>query len=324
MGQTVAPRPVSLRSQPKEAPKKPATLKTGDWRADLLLLLVAIIWGFGFVAQRAGMEHVGPLTYNGLRFLLGGLCLIPFARRESRHRCSDQTLLSRFAGVIAGLVLFGGATLQQWGIQFTTAGKAGFITGIYVVLVPVLGLLWGRRTGGGTWLGAMLSVAGLYLLTGQGNMRVATGDLLVLLGAVFWALHVLVLSVLSPRCPPLRLARDQFFCCAILSLVLALITEEILPAAIARAAGPILFGGLVSVGIGYTLQVVAQQRANPAHAAIILSLETVFAVLGGWLLLDERLGRGALVGCCLMLAGMIVSQVRGDGGKMEDPSRPGR
>ncbi len=276
----------------------------------MLLLLVAVIWGFGFVAQRAAMDHIGPFTYNGVRFLLGGFCLIPFARRENtRPRLRKTTINPWLAGLAAGVVLFGGAALQQTGIQYTTAGKAGFITGLYVVLVPIFALLLGRRTGSGTWLGAFLSVAGLYLLSVQENFSMQTGDLLVLLGAVFWALHVLILGYLSPRTCPLRLARDQFFCCALLSLITAFFIEQTSIIALYMAALPILFGGVVSVGAGYTLQVVAQQKAKSSHAAIILSLETVFGAMGGWLFLDEHLSNRAVIGCGLMLTGMLCSQI---------------
>ncbi len=294
----------------------------GNWRADLLLLLVAVIWGFGFVAQRAAMEYVEPFTYNGIRFLLGGVCLIPFSRRKNQcGEPEEETGITPLAaGLSAGLVLFGGAALQQCGIRFTTAGKAGFITGMYVVLVPILALAIGRRTGPGTWLGAFVSLCGLYLLTGRRGLLLGRGDFLVLLSALFWALHVLLLSILTPRIPPLRLARDQFFCCGFLSLAVALPIETTQPGALVAAAVPILFGGIVSVGIGYTLQVVAQQRANPAHAAIILSLETVFAVVGGRLFLGEKPGPGALVGCGLMLTGMIISQIQDHLFR----SRPGR
>lgn len=280
-------------------------------KADLLLLLVAFIWGFGFVAQRAGMEHIGPFTYNAIRFFLGGLCLLPFVLRESRRpRLRPVTIKPWIAGILAGTILFGGATLQQVGIKYTTAGKAGFITGLYVVLVPILGMVFGQRTGKGTWVGTFLAVGGLYLLTVEDLLSMGSGDLLVLAGALFWAVHVLLLGFLSPRTGPVRLAMDQFFYCAILSLVVALCTEETRTASILAAAVPILYGGMVSVGGGYTLQVVAQQKAKPAHAAIILSLETVFAVIGGCMLLGETLGGKAILGCLLMLAGMISSQIR--------------
>ncbi|MCF6186717.1 MAG: DMT family transporter [Desulfobulbaceae bacterium] len=279
--------------------------------ADLLLLLVALIWGFGFVAQRAGMEHVGPYTYNGIRFLLGGLCLLPLALRVHRRRTVDllPKISALKAGFPAGVILFAGATLQQIGLLYTSAGKAGFITGLYVIFVPIFGLFLGQRTGIGTWIGALLAAVGMYLLSVQADFSINKGDLLVLIGAVFWALHVLLLGYLSPRTYPVRLAMVQFLFCGLFSLLVAAALETTTVQAIFDAAVPILYGGLCSVGIGYTLQVVAQRRAHPAHAAILLSLEAVFAAIGGWWLLAEVLSARGLTGCGLMLGGMLLSQL---------------
>jgi drug/metabolite transporter (DMT)-like permease len=280
-------------------------------QADLLLLLVALIWGFGFVAQRAGMDHLGPYTYNGIRFLLGGLCLLPLAlgRNAIPMALPKKRVPLAWAGLLAGLILFAAATLQQVGIQYTTAGKAGFITGLYVVLVPILGLLFRQRTTLGTWLGAAAAAIGLYLLSVTENFSIAFGDLLQLLGAVFWAGHVLVLAYLSPRTAPVRLAMAQFLVCGALSLATGLVLETTSLNALVGAAVPIFYGGVCSVGAGYTLQVVVQRKAHPSHTAILLSLESPFAALGGWLLLGEVLNSRALTGCGLMLAGMLISQL---------------
>jgi drug/metabolite transporter (DMT)-like permease len=278
--------------------------------ADLLLLLVALIWGFGFVAQRAGMEHIGPYAFNGIRFILGGLCLLPIVLRKQPYPLTARRQTSLLpAGCAAGVILFAGATLQQVGIQYTTAGKAGFITGLYVVIVPIIGLFFRQVTGAGTWIGAMLAVAGMYLLSIHGTVSVNPGDFLVLIGAVFWAGHVLLLSYLSPRTVPVRLAMVQFFICGLLSLIVAACIETITLTAVREAAIPILYGGIGSVGAGYTLQVVVQSKAHPAHAAILLSLESAFAALGGWWLLHEHLSGRGIIGCGLMLAGMLVSQL---------------
>ena len=282
-------------------------------RAELLLLLTALIWGSAFVAQRVGMNHVGPFTYNGVRFLLGALSLLPLLL----IRCHSRPLMQpdggrwRFTGgLLAGLILFAGASLQQIGIVHTTAGKAGFITGLYVVIVPLLGLLWGHRTPWKTWIGAGLAAAGLYLLTMTDVFTLAQGDGLVLIGAFFWAGHVLVIGWLSGRhIEPVRLACLQCVVCAALSLGVAVVIEPIHWQGLRDAALPILYGGLLSVGVAYTLQVVAQRDAPPAHAAIILSLETVFAALSGWLLLNETLAGRGILGCVLMFAGMLLSQL---------------
>jgi drug/metabolite transporter (DMT)-like permease len=212
------------------------------------------------------------------------------------------------AGLIAGGVLFFGASLQQVGIVSTTAGKAGFITGLYVVLVPLAGLLWRQRAGAAAWAGAVLSLGGLFLLSFTDTLSMARGDLIVLGGAFFWTAHVHVVSVLSPRADPLELSCVQFAVCSLASGIAGLATEHTAAAGVAAAAVPILYGGVLSVGIAYTLQVVAQRRAPPSHAAILLSLESVFAALGGGLILGERLGPRGAAGCVVMFAGMLVSQ----------------
>ncbi|MDJ0831590.1 MAG: DMT family transporter [Desulfobacterales bacterium] len=290
-----------------------ATLKS-----DTLLMLTATIWGFAFVAQRVGMDFVGPFTFNGVRFALGSLSLLPLLFFSRRQRSKIDSILPHpstkqvlWGGCLAGIALYLGASLQQVGIVYTTAGKAGFITGLYVVIVPILGLLWRQRPGTGTWVGAFLAVVGLYLLSVTETLVIAYGDSLVLVGAFFWAGHVLLLGWLSPKVNPLMLAFLQFAVCSLLSLVTALFTEIITLQAIRQAALPIFYGGVFSVGIAYTLQVVAQRKARPAHAAIILSLESAFAALGGWLILGEVLSLRGLMGCLLMLAGMLFSQLWG-------------
>ena len=287
-------------------------------RANLLLLLTAVIWGFAFVAQRSGMEFVGPFTFNAIRFLIGGLMLIPLMITLDRRRAaasqtiiplSNRNLLA--GGMLVGLILFGAATLQQMGVALTTAGKAGFITSLYVVLVPLLGLALGHRSSAAVWFGAILAAVGLYFLTIEGGFNMAWGDLLVLFGAFMWAGHVLLLGRLSPGTDTVKLAFLQFVVCAALSAVAALLTETTSAADLRAALWPLLYTGIMSVGVGYTLQTVAQAHARPADTAIILSLEAVFAVIGGWLLLGEVLSARALFGCALMLAGILVSQLAG-------------
>lgn len=278
-------------------------------RSDLLLLLAAAIWGFAFVAQRMGMEHLGPLSFNAIRFVMGGVALLPLVHLRGRNGQAAPWRTDLRRGLVLGLVLTGGATLQQWGVVHTTAGKAGFITGLYVVLVPILGLLVGQRTHGRTWVGALLAVVGLYLLTITGRLVMGLGDSLVLAGALFWSVHVLLIGRWAPRTEPVRLAALQFLVCGALSGAVGLPLEQPDLAAVRGAMWPLLYAGLASTGIAYTLQVVAQRHAPPAHAAIILSLEAVFAVLGGLLMLGESLAARGLAGCALMLTGMILSQL---------------
>jgi drug/metabolite transporter (DMT)-like permease len=287
------------------------------YKADSLLILTAIIWGGAFVAQRVGMDYVGPLTFNGVRFALGAFTLLPLALRGNKNKGTGQDLDNNFSskkailgGGLAGLVLFAGASLQQVGLIYTTAGKAGFITGLYVVIVPLLGMLWRQWPGWGASVGAVLAAVGLYFLSVTEEFNLAPGDAWELAGAFMWATHVLILGRLSPRVDVLKLACAQYAVCSCLSLLVAGHTETITAHGLAEATIPILYGGVMSVGIAYTLQVVAQKVAPPTHAAIILSLEAVFAALAGWLILGEVLTRRGLFGCGLMLMGMVVSQLR--------------
>jgi drug/metabolite transporter (DMT)-like permease len=288
-------------------------MKTGTFKSDALLLITAVIWGLAFVAQRVGMDHVGPFTYNGVRFALGALTLAPLLLAGRRSGAVPPVPLRRagfiYAGGALGAVLFVAASLQQVALLYTTAGKAGFITGLYVVVVPILGLFWGQRPSTGTWSGAGLAAAGLYLLSITETLRMEVGDGLVLVSAFFWSLQVLMVAWLSPRTRPVELAFYQFSVCALLSLLTAVLLESFEWASVVAAAGPILYGGVLSVGVAYTLQVVAQRDAHPAHASILMSLEAVFAAIGGWLMLGETLSPRGLVGCALMLTGMIVSQL---------------
>lgn len=287
-------------------------------RANALLLITALIWGLAFVAQRVGMEHLGPFAFNGIRFALGSLSLVPLWLLTRRKRAAKARRVTAepsgvlLGGAIAGTVLFLGASLQQIGIVYTTAGKAGFITGLYVVLVPILGLLLRHRVGVGGWSGAILAAAGLYLLSVRGGFRMGTGDLLVFAGAFFWAAHVLVIGRWTSRVSAIELAAVQFAVCSVLSLLVAAVYETTSLDNVVAAAVPILYGGVCSVGVAFTLQVVAQRDATPAATAVLLSLESVFAALGGWMLLGETLSARGIVGCGFMLAGVLLSQLGRD------------
>ena len=285
---------------------KPLT-KTGS---DLLLLLTAIIWGFAFVAQKAGMEFTAPFTFNACRFLLGGLILIPLVIYQRPMEFSKYQVRATFkGGIIAGLLLFGGASMQQIGIIYTTAGNAGFITGFYIVLVPVFGLLFYQKTKINVWLGALLALAGMYFLSVTKDFIISKGDIYVFISAFIWAFHVLIIGRFAPIGNAIVIAVIQFMICGILSLIVALFAEPINWDGISKAGIPILYGGFLSVAVAFTLQVVAQKNAHPSLAAIILSLESLFAVIGGWIILNETMTIRGIVGCLLMLVGMILSQL---------------
>jgi drug/metabolite transporter (DMT)-like permease len=278
------------------------------------MLIAAAIWGFAFVAQRQGMETMGPFLFNTARFFIGVAVLSPLIwylskKKKSSNKVEVSTKKLIFAGTIAGLFLFAASSFQQVGLQYTTAGKAGFITGLYIFFVPLIGLFLGQKTGSGTWLGAIIALIGLYLLSINEDFSIAEGDLLQLVCAVFFAAHVLVIGYLAKRIDPLKLSLVQYCVSGVLSLFIAIAIEVITWDMIVDTAIPLLYAGIMSIGVGYTLQVVAQQHAKSSHAAIILGLEGAFAVLGGWLLLDEYLSTRGLIGCGLMLTGMFLSQL---------------
>ena len=290
--------------------RDPARARDERLRADLFLLLVAVVWGSAFVGQRLGMEQVGPFAFNAARFTVGALTLIPIIGWQ-RLRATPRAELRR--GALLGLLLFAAASLQQIGLIWTTAGKAGFITGLYVVIVPLLlAALWQEWSTWSSWLGAALATVGLFLLSAQisrTDLRLAPGDGWVLGSAVVWALHVIAIGRIAPGRDPLRLALVQFIVCAMLSVPASLLLEPGTWAGLLLAAPAVLYTGILSIGLGYTGQVVAQRHTTPAHAAIILSLESLFAALFGWLILGEALSPPQLVGCGLMLAGMLLAQL---------------
>jgi len=289
-------------------------MKSQAIRADLLMLLAAAIWGFAFVAQREGMETMGPFLFNTARFFIGTVFLLPivwYLSKKKKVSTDKETSTKKLwiAGIVAGLFLFTASSFQQVGIQYTTAGKAGFITGLYIFFVPLIGIFFGQRTGSGTWLGAFIAIIGLYLLSINEDFSIARGDLLQLICAVFFAAHVLVIGYVAKRMDPLKLSLIQYFVSGVLSFFIAIAIEVITWQMIVDTAIPLIYAGIMSIGVGYTLQVVAQQHAKSSHAAIILGLEGAFAVLGGWLILDENLSTRGMIGCGLMLSGMFLSQL---------------
>lgn len=284
------------------------------WKSNLMLLSAAIIWGFAFVYQIIGMEHLGPFSFNGLRFILGALSLVPVMLLLSRnhHLTEDNEPDNRWlvrGGVVAGVILFIASNFQQVGLQYTTAGKAGFITGLYILFVPVIGLFMKQLANTRTWVGAFIALIGLYFLCIKDDLVLAYGDALQLAGALFWAAHVVFIGWVSPRVNAIRLSIIQFLVCGALCLIVAVIREQITLHAISQAIVPLAYAGILSVGVAYTFQVIAQRDAKASHAAIIMSTEAAFAALGGWWLLNEEITSKMLVGCVLMLFGMIISQL---------------
>jgi len=283
-------------------------------RADGAMLLASLIWGTAFVAQRVGAMHIGPFLFNGARFLLGAVVLAPAAKLiQIRDRSASGSLkpsqTELLGGAVLGLLLFLGAWLQQFGLQFTTAGKAGFITGLYVVLVPLFLAVWRRKLPPLlTWGASGLAAAGLFLISTGGVFSLAPGDGLELLAACFWALHVIIVGIFAKRVNVFRLALVQYGVCGTMSSVVGGIYELRMIKGLAEAWWTIAYTGAISVGVGYTLQLVGQRIAPAADAAVILSMEAVFAALFGWLFLSETLSPLQLVGGVLMLGAMLMAQ----------------
>ena len=279
-----------------------------------LLLITAMIWGFAFVAQTLGVEYVGPYTLNGTRFALGTLSLIPVTLFFERGRVEPaerrKTIL---ASLLAGCALFTASTLQQLGIAYTgSAGVSGFLTGLYVVLVPLAGfILFKRRTGLTVWLGAVCALVGLSLLCykpGEG-LTFGTGEILLLVGALFWTTHILVIDRVAKNVRPLHFALGQFTVCSVLGLLTMFLFEEPTLGGILNAKWAIAYCGILSVGVAYTLQIISQKRADPTLAVVILSTEAVFSAVGGLLFGIDSISLLGYVGCAVIFVGIILSQL---------------
>jgi drug/metabolite transporter (DMT)-like permease len=283
---------------------------THSLRADLLMLLTALIWGGSFVAQRLSLETIGPFLFNAVRFLLGALVVAVLSRwlRSPQTRTPrGRAPLPWAPGILLGVLIAVSIGAQQLGLLYTKVANAGFISAMYVVIVPLLTLLGGRRLRPGIVLGALCAALGLYYLGGR-RLTLGYGDGLELLGATAAAVQVLSIGSLTQKHDPLRLVLIQNLVCGVVSLAVAYALETIRLADIQHSALTIFYGGAVSVGIGYALQAIAQKDAVPAHAAVIFSLEGVFAAVGAWIVIGETLSAAALGGCALVLMGCVLSQ----------------
>ncbi|RBP81935.1 DMT family transporter [Marinomonas rhizomae] len=275
--------------------------------AHIFLWATAAIWGFAFVAQSVGMESLGPHSFNAVRFLLATLSLLPLLLIFKPKQPQNNRNLW-LGGLAAGSCLFLGFTCQQIGLQYTTAGNAGFITSMYIVFVPILGLILGHKTEKHTWIGVGLALIGLYSLTVGPNLSINKGDAIALLGTLFWTGHVLIIGYLSRAVSALPLSIVQFSVATILATIAALTLETPTLEGIKIAWWPLVYAGVASSGIAFTLQTLGQKNVSPSISALILSSEAVFAVLGGWIFMEEVLSTRALIGCGFIMTGMIISQ----------------
>ena len=279
----------------------------------LMLLLTAFIWGTAFVAQSVGMDYLEPFTFNGVRSLIGGAALLPCIwilqklNGRSKDTGTKNDLLT--GGLACGVLLFAASSLQQIGIKYTTAGKAGFITAFYIVIVPVMGVFLHKKIGWKIWLAVVLAVAGLYFLCITESFSVGKGDILVFLCALVFAVHILVIDHFAPKVDGVKMSCIQFFVCGILSVPFMFALETPKITSVMTAWMPILYAGVLSCGVAYTLQILGQKNVNPAVASLLLSLESCFSVLAGWIVLGERLSIREMSGCILMFVAIILAQV---------------
>ncbi|MBQ6570508.1 MAG: DMT family transporter [Clostridia bacterium] len=281
-----------------------------------MLTVTAAIWGFAFVAQDVGMDFVGPITFNGVRFFIGAAVLVPviIIFNIIRAKKGEKNVSGGFKSVLkaslcCGTLLFIASTLQQIGIKYTSAGKAGFVTAMYIVLVPLLGIFLKRKTTVLTWLAIAVAVVGLYFLCINEQLRISTGDLLVLVASLFWAVQILTIDHFADKVDCLKLACGEFFVSGLFSLPLMLAFEKVTAPSLYACAVPLAYAGLLSCGVAYTLQPVGQKYTAPTLASLIMSLESVFAVLGGFLFLNETLTLRELLGCGLLLGAVVLAQI---------------
>ena len=327
------------------------------FRQSLLLLLTAVIWGVAFVAQSAGMDYVGPFTFNAVRSIIGGIVLIPciyilkrfknasydkaaddvinakdiseasernnsrkYSEDSGKKNVGDNTTNSAIknagsksmlmlGGIVCGIVLCIASNFQQIGIKYTTVGKAGFTTALYIIIVPILSIFLHKKAGFKVWLSVVIAVIGFYLLCISESLMLQMGDLLELLCALFFSVHILIIDYFSPKVDGVKMSCIQFFVCGIICVILMFVFEKPDISLILAAWKPILYAGVMSCGVGYTLQIIGQKGMNPTVASLILSMESVISALAGWVLLNQRLSVKEMCGCVLVFAAIILAQL---------------
>ncbi|MCD8314202.1 MAG: DMT family transporter [Firmicutes bacterium] len=289
-------------------------------KSNLLLLLTAFIWGSAFVAQSVGMDYIGPFTFNSVRNFMGGIVLLPvicMRRKKQRAKSAVEKIGTEtrelktliIGGICCGAVLAAASSLQQIGLIYTGAGKAGFITALYILIAPVIGLFLGKKAGKKIWVCVALAVLGMYFLCITEEFSIANGDIFLLLSAVAFSVHILVIDYFSPKTDGVCLSCIQFFTAGVLCAVPMILIEQPAAAEIAAAWLPLVYAGVLSSGVGYTLQIVAQKHTNPTVASLLMSMESVFSVLTGWAVLEERLSTREGFGCVLVFAAVILAQL---------------
>ena len=288
-------------------------MRESSLKGNIMLLICATIWGVAFVAQSVGMDYVGPFTFNGVRFLIGGIVLIPCSkflqRFETRKDFVEDKKKLLFGGIACGVLMFGATSFQQFGIMHTTVGKAGFITALYIVIVPILGIFTKKKVSLMVWISCIIAVIGFYLLSISGQVQINKGDILVLICAVLFSFHILVIDYFSPKGDCVAISCIQFFTSGIICGICMLLFENPQIGKILEAYIPILYAGVMSCGVAYTLQIVGQKNMEPTVASLILSLESVFSALAGWVILGQKLSTKELMGCILVFIAVLLAQM---------------
>lgn len=289
-------------------------MKKKSMRNSFLLLLTAFIWGVAFVAQSVGMDYIGPFSFNGARFLMGSLVLLPLVcvrRKKDKEKGVPRAELKvTFAGgICCGLALCSAALCQQFGIMYTTVGKAGFITTLYIVIVPIMGIILGKKAGGRIWIGAGLAAVGMYLLCMSERLVLSKGDNYVFICAILFSIHILVIDYFSPKADGVELSCIQFLTAGVISSILAFVFEQPKLQSFIDGIIPLAYAGIMSSGVAYTLQVVGQKDMDPTVASLILSMESVFSVLAGWIILGQALSGRELFGCVMVFGAVILVQL---------------
>lgn len=281
-----------------------------------MLLLTAFIWGTAFVAQSVGMDYLEPFTFNGVRCLIGAIALLPciwfFNRgKEKENKVNDENAKRDLikGGIACGILLFAASSLQQIGLVYTAAGKAGFITAFYIVLVPVFGIFLHKKIGWKVWTAVAIALAGLYFLCITEAFTIGVGDIYVFLCALIFSVHILVVDHYAPKVDGVKLSCIQFLVAGIVSIPFMLILESPKMGNMLTSWFPLIYAGVFSCGIAYTLQILGQKNVNPAVASLILSLESCFSVLSGWVILGERLSARETIGCIMMFVAIILAQI---------------
>ena len=289
-------------------------MKKFSLKSSLLLFLAAFIWGVAFVAQSVGMDYMGPLTFNGARFLMGSLVLLPFVlvrRKQNKKTGKEPASLKTtiVGGVCCGLALCSAALFQQYGIMYTTVGKAGFITTLYIILVPFFGIFLKKRIPGKVWIGAVIAAAGMYLLCMSERLALSRGDTLVFICAILFSVHILVIDHFSPMADGVELSCIQFLTAGVIGSIGAILFEQPTLKCLIDGIIPLAYAGILSSGVAYTLQVVGQKDMDPTVASLILSMESVFSALAGWVILHQKLSGRELFGCVLVFMAVILVQL---------------